>query len=155
MASVTSSLLVRSYPSLGTELAAKRQKLGFCCKRADGRRSGGSSRSRHPNCAVSIWQVLCAATAPTLSSDLGSFNMSAKRTPRAASGEAGETSRRSNAAVALADDTNGTEARANGYAGHNGHSQPEIRALLHGLQAMRDGDFSVRLPGDWTGLEGK
>ena len=24
-----------------------------------------------------------------------------------------------------------------------------------GLQAMRDGDFSVRLPGDWTGLEGK
>src|SRR5206468_2619473 len=26
---------------------------------------------------------------------------------------------------------------------------------LSGLQAMRDGDFSVRLPGDWTGLEGK
>ena len=23
------------------------------------------------------------------------------------------------------------------------------------MQAMRDGDFSVRLPGDWTGLEGK
>ncbi|HUY79685.1 MAG TPA: HAMP domain-containing protein, partial [Ktedonobacterales bacterium] len=47
-------------------------------------------------------------------------------------------------------------------AGRNGHrqrsgqqSQPEIRALLHALQWMRDGDFSVRLPGDWVGLEGK
>ncbi|HEX8034128.1 MAG TPA: hypothetical protein VF510_09785, partial [Ktedonobacterales bacterium] len=34
----------------------------------------------------------------------------------------------------------------------NGHSQLDTRALLYGLQAMRDGDFSVRLPGDWTGL---
>ncbi len=32
---------------------------------------------------------------------------------------------------------------------------PDLRVLLYGLQAMRDGDFSVRLPGDWTGLEGK
>src|SRR5258706_6776547 len=38
---------------------------------------------------------------------------------------------------------------------HESQSQPEIRALLHGLQAVRDGDFTVRLPGDWTGLEGK
>src|SRR5262245_10604032 len=30
-----------------------------------------------------------------------------------------------------------------------------LRVLLSGLQAMRDGDFSVRLPGDWPGLEGK
>jgi len=37
----------------------------------------------------------------------------------------------------------------------NGRSQPGNRALLRALQAMRDGDFSVRLPGDWTGLEGK
>ena len=29
------------------------------------------------------------------------------------------------------------------------------RALLTALQAVADGDFSVRLPGDWTGLEGK
>jgi HAMP domain-containing protein/CheY-like chemotaxis protein/signal transduction histidine kinase len=28
-------------------------------------------------------------------------------------------------------------------------------ALLLALLAMRDGDFSVRLPGDWTGLDGK
>ncbi|HKW22782.1 MAG TPA: HAMP domain-containing protein, partial [Ktedonobacterales bacterium] len=46
----------------------------------------------------------------------------------------------------------------NSQGGKNGHdkqSQPEIRALLQGLQAMRSGDFSVRLPGDWIGLEGK
>jgi HAMP domain-containing protein len=29
------------------------------------------------------------------------------------------------------------------------------RALLDALQAVADGDFSVRLPGDWTGVEGK
>ncbi len=39
--------------------------------------------------------------------------------------------------------------------GHNGHSELDVRALLNGLQKMRDGDFSVRLPGDWIGLEGK
>ncbi len=32
---------------------------------------------------------------------------------------------------------------------------PDLRVLLYSLQAVRDGDFSVRLPGDWTGLEGK
>ncbi|HZM93111.1 MAG TPA: HAMP domain-containing protein, partial [Vicinamibacterales bacterium] len=31
----------------------------------------------------------------------------------------------------------------------------ELSELLRVLQAVRDGDFSVRLPGDWTGLEGK
>src|SRR5918998_1521721 len=40
-------------------------------------------------------------------------------------------------------------------AGSSGPSDPELRQLLMGLQAMRDGDFSVRLPGDWTGLGGK
>ena len=34
-------------------------------------------------------------------------------------------------------------------------SQRELSELLRVLQAVRDGDFSVRLPGDWTGLEGK
>jgi HAMP domain-containing protein/CheY-like chemotaxis protein/signal transduction histidine kinase len=34
-------------------------------------------------------------------------------------------------------------------------SQPELSDLLRVLQAVRDGDFSVRLPGNWTGLEGK
>src|SRR4026207_1884205 len=31
----------------------------------------------------------------------------------------------------------------------------ELSELLRVLQGVRDGDFSVRLPGDWTGLEGK
>ncbi|MDQ3830229.1 MAG: hybrid sensor histidine kinase/response regulator, partial [Candidatus Tectomicrobia bacterium] len=31
----------------------------------------------------------------------------------------------------------------------------DLHALLHGLQAMSAGEFSVRLPGYWTGLEGK
>ena len=30
-----------------------------------------------------------------------------------------------------------------------------MHELLHALQAMRIGDFSVRLPSDQTGLEGK
>jgi len=34
-------------------------------------------------------------------------------------------------------------------------ARPELSELLRVLQAVRDGDFSVRLPGDWTGLEGK
>src|SRR6476620_5257250 len=38
---------------------------------------------------------------------------------------------------------------------HTNGSAPDIRVLLGRLQSMRDGDFSVRLPGDWTGLEGK
>ena len=44
----------------------------------------------------------------------------------------------------------------------NGHTNgmvkaafADLRIVLAGMQAMRDGDFSVRLPGDWTGLEGK
>jgi HAMP domain-containing protein/CheY-like chemotaxis protein/signal transduction histidine kinase len=49
----------------------------------------------------------------------------------------------------------GSGRNGNGHGGEGERSQPEIRALLHGLQAMRAGDFSVRLPGDWTGLEGK
>jgi HAMP domain-containing protein/CheY-like chemotaxis protein/signal transduction histidine kinase len=31
----------------------------------------------------------------------------------------------------------------------------DLSVILAGLQTMRDGDFSVRLPGSWTGLEGK
>jgi HAMP domain-containing protein/CheY-like chemotaxis protein/signal transduction histidine kinase len=34
-------------------------------------------------------------------------------------------------------------------------SDKELSELLGALQAVRDGDFSVRLPGNWTGLEGK
>ncbi len=41
---------------------------------------------------------------------------------------------------------------------HGAHSEPPPTALgsiLAALQTMRDGDFSVRLPVIWTGLEGK
>src|ERR1700740_2992783 len=34
-------------------------------------------------------------------------------------------------------------------------SQPDLTVILASLQTMRDGDFSVRLPGSWTGLGGK
>src|SRR5258708_40069802 len=43
---------------------------------------------------------------------------------------------------------------------NNGHAagvEPgaALPAILASLRTMRDGDFSVRLPGTWTGLEGK
>src|SRR6266478_158719 len=44
--------------------------------------------------------------------------------------------------------------RANG--GSDSHQQVfDLRRLLNVLAAARNGDFSVRLPPDWTGLEGK
>ena len=40
--------------------------------------------------------------------------------------------------------------------GSNGNSAAgEMGVILAGLLTMRDGDFSVRLPGTWTGLPGK
>jgi hypothetical protein len=39
--------------------------------------------------------------------------------------------------------------------GHTGIGTSELRQLLHALQAVRDGDFTAELPGDWTGLGGK
>src|SRR5438034_11430506 len=46
---------------------------------------------------------------------------------------------------------------------HNGHpkvqaeslSANDLSLILGSLQTMRDGDFSVRLPGSWTGGAGK
>ena len=44
----------------------------------------------------------------------------------------------------------------NGLASASGEfSEPNLSVILAGLQTMRDGDFSVRLPGSWTGLAGK
>ena len=57
--------------------------------------------------------------------------------------------------------TNGRKnAKKNGHANGNGNgyarlTQADLSLVLTTLQAMRDGDFSVRLPGDWIGLEGK
>ena len=45
--------------------------------------------------------------------------------------------------------------------GHNhahvigGPGEFDLAVVLMSLQSMRDGDFSVRLPGSWTGLGGK
>ncbi|MGZ8265326.1 MAG: hybrid sensor histidine kinase/response regulator, partial [Burkholderiales bacterium] len=36
-----------------------------------------------------------------------------------------------------------------------GDHPPQLRELLLALQSVREGDFSVQLPGDWTGLYGK
>jgi HAMP domain-containing protein/CheY-like chemotaxis protein/signal transduction histidine kinase len=44
----------------------------------------------------------------------------------------------------------------NGNSVHIAEPAPaDLRVILTGLQTMRDGDFSVRLPGSWTGLPGK
>ena len=56
--------------------------------------------------------------------------------------------------------SNGEETRAavqsNGRHSENGKvASGELSVILAGLQTMRAGDFSVRLPGDWTGLAGK
>jgi methyl-accepting chemotaxis protein len=37
----------------------------------------------------------------------------------------------------------------------NGSSSSNLTAILTALQTMRHGDFSVRLPGAWVGVEGK
>src|SRR5437764_9971810 len=37
----------------------------------------------------------------------------------------------------------------------NGENQVELKQLLNALIAFKRGDFSVRLPADWTGLAGK
>src|SRR6266567_4661661 len=43
--------------------------------------------------------------------------------------------------------------KENGHRTGNGNA--DLNVILAALQTMRDGDFSVRLPGYWTGLHGK
>ncbi len=59
--------------------------------------------------------------------------------------------KKSRAPVARTRQTNGNGHGADGPA----HTDVNLRKLLRALQAVRDGDFSVRLPGDQTGLSGK
>jgi HAMP domain-containing protein/CheY-like chemotaxis protein/signal transduction histidine kinase len=47
------------------------------------------------------------------------------------------------------------KARGNGHAKDAGGSPVDLALILASLHSMRDGDFSVRLPGAWTGLAGK
>jgi HAMP domain-containing protein/CheY-like chemotaxis protein/signal transduction histidine kinase len=60
-------------------------------------------------------------------------------------------------AIAVANRSN--EGRVDKDNGNSGHfAEPasgDLSIILSSLQTMRDGDFSVRLPGSWTGLAGK
>ncbi|HLY42818.1 MAG TPA: HAMP domain-containing protein [Terracidiphilus sp.] len=47
------------------------------------------------------------------------------------------------------------EEQHNGHVSPPGTASPDLRLILAALQTMHDGDFSVRLPGAWTGIEGK
>ena len=47
-----------------------------------------------------------------------------------------------------------TDDAANNGQAHSA-SAIDLRVLLGALRAVRDGDFTARLPGDWTGLSGK
>jgi CheY-like chemotaxis protein/signal transduction histidine kinase/HAMP domain-containing protein len=58
--------------------------------------------------------------------------------------------------------TGRTSLKKNGRAGVKGQAKDltggaafDLHLLLYGLQAISAGEFSVRLPGHWTGLEGK
>ncbi len=62
-------------------------------------------------------------------------------------------------AVASANASPSTSVRTNGNNGHSSAvAEPpdaNLDIILAQLQAVRDGNFSVRLPGSWTGLPGK
>ena len=61
------------------------------------------------------------------------------------------------ATAATADVHAGTSVlKGNGHGtGNGGPVSADLSVILASLQTMRDGDFSVRLPGYWTGLHGK
>ena len=65
--------------------------------------------------------------------------------------------KRSGQPVATADaSSEGTHAKKNGQRDVLADvSSADLGVILLSLQTMRDGDFSVRLPGNWTGLAGK
>src|ERR1700759_2563512 len=65
--------------------------------------------------------------------------------------------RNDRAAAAAASGTNGgaTATNGDGQAAVTEQSGADLALILASMQRMRDGDFSVRLPGSWTGLPGK
>jgi hypothetical protein len=48
----------------------------------------------------------------------------------------------------------GSKSNGRGHS-RNGSSSTNLSIILNALQTMRAGDFSVRLPGAWVGVEGK
>ncbi len=62
--------------------------------------------------------------------------------------------KKNNRSVAIADGAPATTGESsNGHQGTEGAA--DLVAILESLQTLRDGDFSVRLPGSWVGLPGK
>ena len=61
-----------------------------------------------------------------------------------------------NAATATIESAPKTSEKNNGHSSVTAEpASADFTAILASLQTMRDGDFSVRLPGSWTGLAGK
>ena len=55
--------------------------------------------------------------------------------------------------TANASEDSGTKLNSNGQTGARAEiASADLSVVLASLQTMRDGDFSVRLPGNWTGL---
>ena len=46
-------------------------------------------------------------------------------------------------------------AKANGARANGGNAISNANRLLNALTALKKGDFTVRLPTDWTGMDGK
>jgi HAMP domain-containing protein/CheY-like chemotaxis protein/signal transduction histidine kinase len=64
--------------------------------------------------------------------------------------------KKSQSAVLPAKKAPSPQSNSNGHDRRAGDAGPaEISLILEQMQAMRDGNFSVRLPGSWTGLNGK
>ena len=66
-------------------------------------------------------------------------------------------SERTDATATITDEAN-LSTRGNGGNGHSNFAESastDLTAILASLQTMRNGDFSVRLPGSWTGIAGK
>ena len=64
--------------------------------------------------------------------------------------------KRSDRAAATLENALESASKSNGRGDHHADvSNAHLSVILSSLQTMRDGDFSVRLPGNWTNLEGK
>jgi HAMP domain-containing protein/CheY-like chemotaxis protein/signal transduction histidine kinase len=58
-------------------------------------------------------------------------------------------------AAAVQRHDNGADSASYESLGGSGPDSGELRELLYALQAMKRGEFSARLPGEWTGVMGK
>ena len=65
------------------------------------------------------------------------------------------TARTAAPAISEGEPTGVSPSRHNNNNHHPATEPAELAAILASLQTMRDGDFSVRLPGSWTGMAGK